>query len=136
AFGEKDFQQLQVLRRMVEDLALPVEVVGGPIVRAEDGLALSSRNTYLSAADRVRALSLSAALRGVQAAAAAGERRASALVDAARDLLTVDALEYLELVDVNTLQPVERLVGPARALVAARVGGTRLIDNVAVDPAP
>jgi pantoate--beta-alanine ligase len=132
AFGEKDFQQLQVIRRMVADLALPVDIVPGPIVRDDDGLALSSRNAYLSPAERRRGLTLSRALRAMAEAAASGARDVARLRALGRDVLDVDRLDYLEVVDVDTLTPVERVEGPARALVAAHVGATRLIDNVAL----
>jgi pantoate--beta-alanine ligase len=131
-FGEKDWQQLVVIRRMVEDLALPVRLVPGPLIRDDDGLALSSRNTYLSADERRRALSLSRALRGIQAAAAAGERDVAALLAGGRAALDVDRLDYLEIVDAASLAPLGSVEGSARALVAGYVGRTRLIDNVAL----
>lgn len=129
-FGEKDYQQLAVVRRMAADLYPTVEVVGGPLIRDADGLALSSRNAYLSPEERLRALSLSAALRAMQAEVQRGERRALALVEVGRGILQVDSLDYLEVVDPDSLVPVERLDGRARALVAGRVGRTRLIDNL------
>lgn len=122
-FGEKDYQQLTLIRRMVRDLDLPVRVVGVPTVREKDGLALSSRNRYLSPAERETALSLSAALR---AGAAAG-RDAEAV---AKSVVTAD-LDYLVLTGTD-LGPAPDS-GPARLLVAARVGTTRLIDNIAVE---
>ena len=128
-FGEKDYQQLAVIRRMTRDLALPVEVIGGPLVRDHDGLALSSRNAYLSADERRRALSLSAALRSI---AQSDAPTLSDRIAAARDMLEVDELDYLEVLDAETLEPLETLDRPARAFVAARVGKTRLIDNWAV----
>jgi pantoate--beta-alanine ligase len=134
-FGEKDYQQLAVIRRMVRDLALPVEVIGGPLVRDTDGVALSSRNAYLSADERERARSLSRGLFALQAAAAAGERDASALLAAAAAHFTVDRLDYLELRAADSLAPLSALDRPARALVAAYVGRTRLLDNVSVEPA-
>lgn len=133
-FGEKDFQQLAVIRRMVIDLAMPVEIVPGPLIRDEDGLALSSRNKYLSTVDRERGLSLHRALFAMQDAWEQGERSGETLLGVAHALLTVDGLDYLELVDAQTLQPVKIVTRPARALVAARLGRTRLIDNVAVGP--
>lgn len=131
-FGEKDFQQLRVIQRMVEDLAIDVEVQGGPLVRDPDGLAMSSRNAYLSPELRARALSLSRALRAMSAAAAAGQRDVATLLAAARDQLDVDELDYLEVRDVATLQPLTALSPdqPARAFVAAWLGKTRLIDNM------
>jgi pantoate--beta-alanine ligase len=127
-FGQKDYQQLTLIRRMVADLCLGIEVVGAETVRESDGLALSSRNRYLSEAQRTRALSLSAALR---AGAAAGHAGADAVRRAARAVLEaadgVD-LDYLELTAPD-LGPAPR-TGEARLLVAARVGSTRLIDNI------
>ncbi len=135
-FGEKDFQQLQVIRALARDLLLGVEIVGVPTVRERDGLAMSSRNAYLSPDERRRALSLSQGLFSAQAAARAGERDASKLVDLVRRALSsADAREdYVELVDAATLEPMARLRAdqPARLLVAAFVGRTRLIDNVAL----
>jgi pantoate--beta-alanine ligase len=129
-FGEKDYQQLALIRRMVADLDLGVRVVGAPTVREPDGLALSSRNTYLSAVERGRAAALSAALR---AGALAGPAGPAAVLAAARTMLArADGVEvdYLAL-RAPDLGPVPES-GDARLLVAARVGGTRLIDNVAV----
>jgi len=133
-FGQKDYQQLAVIRRMVRDLDIDAwtEIVGMPIVREADGLAKSSRNTYLSAEDRQRALSLK---RGLDAAAeqyAGGERDAARLVEAARGELErgTDRIDYVELVDADSLQPVQRIEGPVCLLVAAYVGKTRLIDNL------
>jgi pantoate--beta-alanine ligase len=129
-FGEKDFQQLAIVRRLVADLAMGIEIVGLPTVREPDGLAMSSRNAYLSSAERARALSLSRALFAARERAAAGERDAKALVDGARAALDVDRLDYLELCDAATLAPVSRVEAPAALLVAAFIGRTRLIDNV------
>jgi len=128
-FGEKDYQQLCVIRRMVRDLNLPIEVVGGPLVRDEDGLALSSRNARLGADERTRALSLHRALFCM---ASSGERDVAALLSQGRELLDVDRLDYLEVVDSDSLETLKRVDGEARALVAAYVGTTRLIDNVAL----
>ncbi len=133
-FGEKDYQQLAVIRRMVRDLALPVTIVAGALIRDVDGLALSSRNKYLSADERKRALSLHRALFAMADAARAGERHPDALLALGQGRLDVDRLDYLALVDAETLRPVGTLDRPARALVAAFVGSTRLIDNVAVGP--
>jgi pantoate--beta-alanine ligase len=130
-FGEKDYQQLVLIRRMASDLCLPVHVIGAPTVREDDGLALSSRNAYLDPEQRLAATALSRALDAARAAAARG---AEAALDAAREQLRsahgVD-LDYLELRDPD-LGPAPE-VGPARLLVAARVGSTRLIDNVALE---
>jgi len=127
-FGEKDYQQLTLIRRMVADLDVPVEIAGVPTVREPDGLALSSRNRYLGPSDRAAALALSRALRAGAAAAGLGPEKVLA---AARAELTGLATDYCELTD-PALGPVPPS-GPARLLVAARVGGTRLIDNAPVD---
>jgi len=133
AFGEKDFQQLMVLRRMVQDLALGVRIVPVPVRRAEDGLALSSRNAYLSDSSRARAPTLQQALRALAAEVEAGERDVGELQRRALARIDSDGVEYLEVVDAETLQPIPTIGDrPARALVAARYGETRLIDNVAV----
>ena len=131
-FGEKDFQQLAVIRRMVLDLDLGVEIAGMPIVREPDGLAMSSRNRYLSPAERQRALSLSRGLSAALAAARAGERQGAPLVSIVADALQgqADSVDYVELSDADTLAPVARLDRPAVLLVAAFVGRTRLIDNM------
>lgn len=131
-FGEKDFQQLAVLRRMARDLALPVTLLGGPIVRDEDNVALSSRNAYLSTDQRSRAGSLSRALFAAVAAARTGETDAARLVASAVEAIDCDRLDYLELVDSGTLAPVDSVVGSCRMLAAAMYGNTRLIDNVAI----
>jgi len=132
-FGEKDAQQLLVIRRMVRDLDVDVEIVGVPIERDADGLALSSRNAYLDDADRSRALVLSRALRAGEEAAARG---AGAVSEAARAVLAAEPgveVDYLVLVDPTTVETVgPDHTGPARLLVAARVAGVRLIDNAAV----
>ena len=131
-FGEKDFQQLALVRRLSADLNLGVDIVAMPTVREPDGLAMSTRNRYLSSADRSRAVSLSRALATAREAAAAGERGAAALVQKARAILdpSVDRLEYLDIRDADTLAPIDTIQGPAVMLVAAFVGGTRLIDNM------
>ncbi|MGI5863805.1 MAG: pantoate--beta-alanine ligase [Myxococcales bacterium] len=133
-FGEKDFQQLHVVRQMARDLAFETEVVGMPIVREPDGLAMSSRNAYLSPEERQRALALSRALRTASHAHANGERSAERLIEAARaELRACDAREdYVGIVDPRTLEPVERVEQPARMLLAAFVGKTRLIDNAPI----
>lgn len=132
--GEKDFQQLAVVRRMVRDLALPVEILGGPLVRDEDGVALSSRNAYLDPEARRRARSLSATLHRLAERVADGQRDLPALLALGRAGLDVDRVDYLEIVDPQTLAPLTALDRPARALVAAFIGGTRLIDNIALEP--
>ena len=131
-FGQKDAAQVAVLRRMVADLRLPVEIVVCPIVREPDGLALSSRNRYLSPAERVQALVLSRAIRQAEALAAAGERRMSKLKEAARESFAAAPAvreDYIELVDWATLLPVETAAPGTLFAVAAWVGQTRLIDN-------
>ncbi|MEV0805606.1 pantoate--beta-alanine ligase [Micromonospora sp. NPDC050200] len=136
-FGEKDYQQLTLVRRMARDLNVPVEVVGVPTVREPDGLALSSRNRYLSPDERRTALSLSAALRAGATAAEQGHDAGEVLAAAHRAFAAVGAaarLDYLVLTDPD-LEP-GPVSGPARLLVAAWVGGTRLIDNMAVRLAP
>ena len=131
-FGEKDAQQLALITRMVRDLDFPVEVVPVPTVREEGGLALSSRNTYLSESDRKAARSLNRALRAGAAAAAEG---AAATLAAARTVLAEEpalSVDYLALVDDETWDTADARTTKARLLVAARVGTTRLIDNVPV----
>lgn len=134
-FGRKDAQQLAAVRRMVRDLDVPVEVVGVPLVRDEDGLALSSRNAYLSSDERARALGLSRALRAGEQAAARGAAAGEVLA-ATRDVLTqagLDAVDYVVLVDPDDFTPVpDAWAGEAVLALAARVGTTRLIDNTAV----
>jgi pantoate--beta-alanine ligase len=131
-FGEKDYQQLAIIRRMVVDLDMGIEIVGIPTVREADGLAMSSRNAYLSGTERARALSLSRALFAARDAAARGARDPATLVAGARDALDVDRVDYIELVDAETLQPVAYLSRPAVLAIAAFVGRTRLIDNVRI----
>ncbi len=133
-FGEKDFQQLAVIRRMARDLLLPVEVVGLPIVRESDGLAMSSRNVYLSQDERARAQGLSRALKAAAHLRANGEQSGARLVEAAQvELDAVGArVDYVAVVDPDTLEPVETVSRPARMLVAAHIGKTRLIDNLAL----
>ena len=131
-FGQKDFQQVAVIRRMVADLAMPVEVVSCPIVREPDGLAMSSRNRYLSADERQRALALCGALAGVRERFRRGELNAGAALEAmAVELNAVGAeIDYLAACDPDSLEPVECLRSGTVLLVAARVGVTRLIDNL------
>ena len=131
-FGEKDFQQLVVIRRMVTDLNLPVEVVGLPTVREPDGLALSSRNAYLSPSDRQRAAALFAGLSAAKALVDKGELHVSVLLAAAKSEIAarVDRIDYFEVRVAEDLWPLDRIDRPAVMLVAAFVGGTRLIDNL------
>jgi pantoate--beta-alanine ligase len=130
-FGQKDAQQALVVRRLVRDLDLPVRIEVRPTVREPDGLALSSRNVHLRGDDRERALALHDALRAAEASLAAGERDADALRGASLAAMHARGVEpeYLELVRTDDLAPVERVDGDALLAVAARVGGTRLIDN-------
>ena len=130
-FGQKDAQQVAVIRRLVRDLDLPVRIEVCPIVRDVDGVALSSRNVYLRGPERARARALSRALRAAQEAVDAGERDPSSIIELARTQLSTADLEpdYLELVSPETLAPLQRIDGDALALVAARVGRVRLIDN-------
>ena len=133
-FGEKDFQQLAVIRRMVADLGIPVDIVGVPTVRDADGLALSSRNAYLSADERARAVGLPKALNSARSAILGGTPVATALRDATQALVDAGFLriDYLALVDAETLEPIKEPKGGMRLLAAAVIGSTRLIDNLAV----
>ncbi len=130
-FGQKDAQQALVIRKLVRDLDMPVRIEVCPTIRDADGLALSSRNAYLSPEERERALALSRALRAAETAVANGARDASAVVSAARDELARAGLEpdYLQLRSATDLSPVERVNGSTLLAVAARVGRARLIDN-------
>jgi pantoate--beta-alanine ligase len=131
-FGEKDYQQLAIIRRMVRDLDFGIEIVGVPIVREADGLAMSSRNAYLDATGRRAALSLSRGLAAAEAKFTGGERDAGALVAAARALLEAEPMvriDYVELRNANDLSQVSRADAPVVLAVAAFVGTTRLIDN-------
>ena len=132
--GEKDFQQLAVIRRMVLDLGLGVEIVGLPTVREEDGLALSSRNAYLSADERGRALALPRALHAARDSILDGKPVGDVLADA-RDSLAqagYSRIDYFALVDAETLEPLEAPRGEMRLIAAAVIGTTRLIDNIAL----
>ena len=133
-FGEKDFQQLAVIRRMAADLDFAVEIIAVPTVRDEDGLALSSRNAYLSSDDRARAARLPAALDRAAQDIVDGKPVSEALDDARKALAEAGfAIDYVALVDEATLEPVDRPAGRMRLIAAASVGGTRLIDNVPVE---
>ena len=132
-FGEKDFQQLAVVRKMARDLSFPVEVVGCPTVREPDGLALSSRNAYLTPEEREAAPVVHRALRAGAAAIAAGERDRATVGALVGDIIAAEPLaelDYAEVVDAATLEPVDPLVGELRVLAAARFGKARLLDNV------
>lgn len=131
-FGEKDYQQVAILRRMVRDLDFGIEIVGVPIVREPDGLALSSRNAYLTAEQRAAALCLSKGLAAADAAVKAGERDGAKIVAAARALIEAEPLariDYVELRDAEELTPVTTLSRPGVLAMAVFVGTTRLIDN-------
>ena len=132
-FGEKDAQQLAVIRRMVADLNVPVEIVGVPTVREPDGLAMSSRNRHLSPEERQIAPALYEVLRGVAGELAGGAGEIAPLLAEAASQLEARGLrvEYLEVVGRDTMQPVERITGPALVAAAVWLGSTRLIDNVA-----
>jgi pantoate--beta-alanine ligase len=134
-FGQKDAQQVAVLRRMVRDLDLPVELVVMPTVREPDGLALSSRNALLNAAERARAVALSRGLRAAEAAVADGERDATAIAQAARAAMDDVEPDYLTLVDPDSFELVHNVNGRVLVAVAARIGGTRLIDNTLIHTA-
>lgn len=132
-FGQKDFQQVAIVRAMVEDLDLPLSVIVEPIVRERDGLAMSSRNRYLADSDRREAARLSRALDVARMAFDDGEREAAALQQAARAVLDAApaiAVDYLAVVDAASLEPVARASSGDAVLLAARVGPTRLLDNI------
>ena len=137
-FGEKDFQQLLVVRRLARDLDIPVRIAGVPTVREPDGLALSSRNVYLSAAERRTAPQLHRTLQNVAAAIVARPDGVGAALDRGLTVLRDGgfAVDYLELRDAADLTPTDLLTAPSRLLVAARLGRTRLIDNIPVIPPP
>jgi pantoate--beta-alanine ligase len=132
-FGEKDAQQLAVIRQMVRDLHLPIEILPGPTFREADGLAMSSRNAYLSPEERRAATVLHRSLRAAEAAVGQGERRGDAVRGRLREVLNTEPLaqvEYAEVVDAESFQPVETLRGRLVLPLAVRIGGTRLIDNI------
>ncbi len=132
-FGEKDAQQLRIVRRMVRDLNFPVEIAAAPIVREPDGLAMSSRNRYLSSEERRQAVGLRRALDEAERRFAAGERDAAVLKGAMAEVIETVApsarIDYLEIVDDESLEPVEHIERPALAAIALWLGTTRLIDN-------
>jgi len=135
-FGQKDAQQVVVIRRLVQDLNLPVRIEVCPTVREPDGLAMSSRNALLGTREREQALALYGALRSIEDYAARGERRTARLLEAGHQRLAARGVhpEYLELVDPDTLERLEWLDRPALLAVAANVGATRLIDNLILQP--
>jgi pantoate--beta-alanine ligase len=136
-FGQKDYQQLTLIRRMVADLDMDIVIVGVPTVREADGLAVSSRNQRLSGDDRPAAACISEALRLVEDAVAAGQHDAARLVDLATQRIASEhraKLEYVQIVDPLTLEPVTTMKQPAVILVAAWFGDVRLIDNLPLSP--
>lgn len=135
-FGQKDAQQLAVIRRMVRDLNMPLTIVGCPIIREEDGLAKSSRNTYLSAEERKAALCLSRGLNKGKAAVEAGEtdaEKVKAIITAEIEAEPLSRIDYVEIVDWNNLEPVSSTEGSILAAVAVYIGRTRLIDNFIIE---
>ncbi len=135
SFGEKDFQQLMMIRRLVDDLAIGTRIAPGALIRDPDGVAMSSRNAYLTESQRTRAQTLHQALFTMQEAERGGKKSAAALKELARWRIECDRIDYLEVMDAQTLQPIDEVGDrPARALVAAWYGKTRLIDNVALGP--
>jgi pantoate--beta-alanine ligase len=136
-FGQKDAAQVAIIRRMVRDLNIPVQIVSCPIVREEDGLAMSSRNAYLDSPQRKSALVLYRALVRVQEQFDHGERKAVKLIEAGQRVFAEESsvrLDYLEIVDPDTLDPVDEVSRVALVAVAAFVGNTRLIDNIVLKP--
>ena len=134
-FGEKDYQQLLVIRRLTVDLGLPIEILGGPIIREADGLAMSSRNAYLTPEQRKIAGRLNIVLRDAITRLKHGDPVAVAEQFGRSDLLEAgfDSVDYVAIRDAATLETIESLDRPARILAAAKIGGTRLIDNMAVN---
>jgi pantoate--beta-alanine ligase len=143
-FGRKDFQQLRIIAAMAEALDFPVEVVGCPTIREPDGLAMSSRNQYLSADERQRGLSISRALMTASDDVKNGVRQANRLVATMQNMLLDPgklgrihvSIDYVAAVDPSTFKHVDTITGPTLLAIAARVGNTRLIDNVVVAPTP
>ncbi len=136
-FGMKDAQQLAIIRRMTADLDLPVAIIGCPTVREPDGLAMSSRNRYLTPDERGRALSLYRALSAAKSLVDAGERRAAPIEQEMARIIAAarpTRVDYITVVDAETLQPVADLRAPVTVALAVRFGATRLIDNLTLDP--
>jgi len=132
-FGEKDYQQLAVIRQMVKDLNVPIRVEGCPTIREEDGLAMSSRNAYLSPAERKQATALHRSLMLARELAAQGESSAARIAANMRRVIAdagIEQIDYITIADATTLEEVSEIDAPAVALIAARVGRTRLIDNM------
>lgn len=136
-FGQKDAQQVRVVQQMVKDLNMPVEIVRCPIVREKDGLAMSSRNVYLSAEERRQALSINRSLREAEKMFANGERSANAIAEKVRSIIASEPLaeiDYVKIVDLESLSDSSRIDGEALLAVAVRFGETRLIDNTILRP--
>lgn len=136
-FGCKDYQQLQIVRQLVRDLNLPIEIIAHPTVRESDGLAMSSRNAYLDPQERKAALCLSRSLRMAEALTRQGERRAKIVLERVTGELKKESLarvEYVSLIDAETLQDVDQLERPAVLALAVRIGKARLIDNQILKP--
>lgn len=136
-FGEKDFQQLVTVRRMVQDLNMEIEIIGHPTVREADGLAMSSRNAYLTPEQRQKAVRLNQSLRRAQALVQGGEQAGKVILNKVREVLDEDndvRIDYAELCDPATLQPVTRVEGPTLLALAVHVGVARLIDNAILKP--
>ena len=134
-FGQKDAQQLAVIRRMVRDLNFNLEIIGCPIIREEDGLAKSSRNTYLSPEERQAATILHKGLTKGEELVRGGEKNAATVVNAIREVIKTEPLakiDYVEMVDFDNIQPVETIEGTVLTAVAVYIGKTRLIDNFIV----
>ena len=132
-FGEKDFQQLVVIKRMVKDLNMDIQIIGVPTVREQDGLAMSSRNTYLSADERMSALSLSRGLAQARELFQQGERSARVLIGTVREIIekeTCATVDYIKVCDIETLQDIETIARPAVMALAVKIGKVRLIDNI------
>ncbi len=138
-FGEKDFQQLVTIRRMVKDMNMDIDIVGHPIVREKDGLAMSSRNAYLKPEERPAALRLNRSLKEAQKLVDSGETRAAVILKAVNDILTTGGgatVDYAKLCNPDTIEDVEVISGPALLALAVRVGKTRLIDNRVLELRP
>jgi pantoate--beta-alanine ligase len=134
-FGEKDYQQLMVIKRMVKDLNFNVEIIPGTLMREEDGIAMSSRNTYLSPADREKARSIYRSLQKGKELFDSGERRVSSIVKTVEEVLRSKdgiAIQYVEIRDAETLEKIDSVNGPAVIAIAAMVGSVRLIDNMMI----
>lgn len=134
-FGEKDYQQLQVVKQLTRDLDIPVRIVGVPTVREPDGLAMSSRNAFLSPAERKIAATLNRVLAHAASALSAGAAAAPIVARAKNEIVAggFRSIDYVDVVDATTLKPLDRVTGPARIAAAVHLGTTRLIDNIAIN---